>query len=153
MLLGLGLAAVGAASWRLSALDAEREALEGRLLRLQAPAAPVSEDDSAALAAADKLSAQIRRPWVQLFMQLEQIQAKGVRLGQILPQAGDKASVQLGGEADDAESLYAYLRQLRQEGGLHEVYLLEQHWDGEKEVLRFQVQARWQAGANPEVAP
>ncbi|GAB3251213.1 hypothetical protein [Chitinimonas naiadis] len=153
VLLILGLAAISALSWQLSSLDAERELLEGRLWRLQAPATPASDADTLALAAADKLTTQIRRPWVPLFQQLEQIKGKGVRLGQILPQAGDKASVQLGGEAEDAESLYAYLRQLRSEGGLREVYLLQQRWDAESETIRFVAQARWQAGADPEPTP
>jgi hypothetical protein len=148
-----GLALVGYASWQSSRLDQEREQLEGRLLRLQQPAATASSDDTEALAAADKLTSQIRRPWVPMLQKLEQIESKGVRLDQILPQAGDKASVQLGGQADDAESLYAYLRQLRNEGGLQGVYLLQQHWDDETQTIRFIAQAQWRSGSEPGAAP
>ncbi|WP_335711227.1 hypothetical protein [Chitinimonas sp. JJ19] len=154
LLLTAGLACLLLASWRMSQTQQVQQQLEGQLWQLQAPpASPETDTEATALVAADRLARQFRRPWTMLFQRLEQINVPGVRLGQILPQAGDKASVQLGGEASDAESLYEYLRALRRQGGVTDVYLLQQHWDAESEALRFVVQARWDAGQEPVGAP
>ncbi len=145
LLAGLGLVVM--ATMRLAELDAQQERITGQMWKLQAPAeTSPSSDAPEALAAADKLARQFRRPWGALFVRLEKIEVKGVRLSQILPQTGNNPGVQLGGEAENNTALYDYLRRLRQEGGLRDVHLIQQNTEENAKGIKFLAQARWSEG-------
>ncbi|WP_154668061.1 hypothetical protein [Pseudoduganella violaceinigra] len=149
-----GLACALGASYMYSRADAERSMLEGQLWRLRAPPAPVPKGQAEALAAADRLALQFRRPWEQLFLTLEGTSMPGVRLTQILPQtAGARSQLQLAGEADRPEDMYEYLRRLSGSGELRDVHLMQQRWDEQAHIHQFQLAATWEQGPKQKAAP
>jgi hypothetical protein len=139
----IGLASVLAGCYVFSRIEDERAKVEGQLWRSRAPAAPAVKGEAEALAAADRLSVQFRRPWEQLLLGLEGIDIPGLRLNQILPQVGPHSRIQLSGDADQSEALYQYMRQLSALRDLHDVYLVQQRWDDQGRVLQFQIMASW----------
>jgi hypothetical protein len=139
----LGLSSTLGACYVFSVLDGQRGQLEGQLWRSRAPAAPSVKGEAEALAAADRLSVQFRRPWEQLLLGLEGIDVPGLRLNQILPQTGPNSRIQLSGDADQSEALYQYMRQLSALHDLRDVYLVQQRWDEQGRVLQFQIVASW----------
>jgi hypothetical protein len=145
--LAIGLATAVGASYFLNGIEAERTRLEGRLWQLRSPAATTGKGDAALLNAADRLTAQFQRPWDRLFVGLEGIKLKGLRLNQILPQTGEGNRVQLSGEVDEAETLYEYMRRLRG-GDLHDVHLLQQRWDEKSQLTQFRILATWNDSAS-----
>ncbi|QDQ25415.1 hypothetical protein FNU76_03055 [Chitinimonas arctica] len=148
----LGLAAVLAASWHLADLDAQLARADGQRWRQDA-GQTTGKGDPQAEQRARELAGQFGRPWEALFLQLEKTDVTGVQLSQVLPQASESLDdgqrrVLLGGEAEETSQLYDYLRRLRDQSGLQQVHLLQQRWDEDAELIRFQVAAQW-AGPQP----
>ncbi|PHV13528.1 hypothetical protein [Chitinimonas sp. BJB300] len=144
----LGLIAILTASWRQTDLEAKLARIDGQRLRQNNAQVGPARVDPQAETRARELSTQFRRPWEALFSQLEKTDVKGVQLSQVLPQAVESTEsgqrrVLLGGEAEDTAPLYEYLRRLRDQSELQQVHLLQQRWDEQGNVVRFQIAAQW----------
>ncbi|MGQ5522321.1 hypothetical protein ACUHMQ_03570 [Chitinimonas sp. PSY-7] len=149
----LGIVLLLVASWRQNTLDTRLARLDGQRWKQTSAQTSAERTDPQTITRARELAAQFGRPWEALFLQLEKTDVKGVQLSQVQPQAAESIEegqrrVLLGGEADETASLYDYLRRLRDQSGLEQVHLLQQRWDDDANVIRFQIAAHWGSSKN-----
>lgn len=154
-LLAISLSAVAVAVWQYQRLSAERAGLalqlQSRSVTTSAPrVAPLSGEAQAVqkeqVKQANAVLAELGRPWMIMFAQLEAAADKEIALLQVRPDAA-KGRVQIVGEARHLADVLEYVRRLTTEGAMNDV-VLEQHEvveaDAQKPV-RFALSARWGA--------
>lgn len=153
VLLTLSLLAVGATSWDYMRLQSVQAGLQLRLqqntARSVAPAAATLPAE-----AHDKLQAQLRqangvlvelgRPWLALFVQLEETLTPDIALLTIRPDAA-KGRLRITGEARHLTDALDFVRRLGDSGVLIDV-VLEGHEvveSDQQKPVHFAVSARW----------
>lgn len=148
--LALGILAVLWVSIEYAQLSRSNRALEQRLadFQQQRPAAMRSATVDAAtlreIEAANGIAARLTLPWEALFHEIEVAQTAEIALLAISPNVA-RRSVQLDGEARNADATLEYIAALEAQPALASVSLLSheiRQEDAEKPV-RFSIQARW----------
>ena len=148
--LALGALAVFLVSLEYAQLRKQSRALEQRLAEFQRdrPAPVRASAIDAALVreieAANRIAARLTLPWEALFHEIEAAQTAEIALLSIQPNVA-RRSVQLDGEARNADATLEYIAALEAQSALANVSLLSheiRQEDAEKPV-RFSIQARW----------
>ncbi|CDF83427.1 hypothetical protein PKB_2080 [Pseudomonas knackmussii B13] len=124
---------------------------ERRLNGGDSMSAPLSAADSraqqAALAEMKRVSAQLRRPWEQLFGMLETLPREDIALLALAPDAR-KGQVRITAEARDLEAMLAFHQRLEASAELSDVSLLNHEVkvkQPERPIL-FNLLATWEVG-------
>lgn len=153
ILLGISLAAAAVCLLTMRQIQqasAEVEDDIARMQKLRWVAGGQSGGDRRDAVGAEETSAvraamiDLATPWETLFTGLESITTDAVRLVAVEPDARRQV-VRITAEADEAEEMLAYIRQLGQQPVLRDVYLRAQERvsESERQPLRFMVEAVW----------
>jgi hypothetical protein len=92
----------------------------------------------------NKVIQKLNLPWDDLFVILEEAKGENIALLGVEPNAKD-AKVKLTGEAKDFKSMFDYVRALRAQPVLNNVYLLDHKIDDQNpdKPIRFTLEAAW----------
>jgi Tfp pilus assembly protein PilN len=92
----------------------------------------------------NKVIQKLNLPWDDLFVILEQAKGENIALLGVEPNAKD-SKVKLTGEAKDFKSMFDYVRALRAQPVLTNVYLLDHKIDDQNpdKPIRFTLEAAW----------
>lgn len=153
-LLALALAlAFGLVSYysRLSNANMQLESIVDKAeSKLQQGRQPIERNASASnkdvIVYYNKIIQKLNLPWDDLFVILEEAKGENIALLGVEPNAKD-AKVKLTGEAKDFKSMFDYVRALREQPVLRNVYLLDHKIDDQNpdKPIRFTLEAAWVA--------
>lgn len=147
----LGLLVACASLWLGSRSQVQEQLLRHSERRLGGgeAAAPLSPAESraqqAALAEMKRVSAQLRRPWEQLFAMLEALPREDIALLSLAPDAR-KGQIRITAEARDLEAMLAFHKQLEASADLSDVSLVSHEVktkQAERPIL-FNLLATWE---------
>jgi len=154
VLLALALALAAGMFWyysRLSSANAQLETIvdnvESKLqLGHQPVAGNMSGNTKDVIVYYNKIIQKLNLPWDDLFVILEEAKGENIALLGVEPNAKD-AKVKLTGEAKDFKSMFDYVRALRAQPVLKNVYLLDHKIDDQNpdKPIRFTLEAAWVA--------
>lgn len=112
----------------------------------------ISMDEDSKIKHAHQVQSMLNQPWSVLFNALEHAQADNpaVRLLSVQTRP-EKGQVLIAGEVPEFDVLVKYTNSLREQAGLSEVSLLNQHWEvtadnehaDQKEKLMFNISVIW----------
>lgn len=151
LLLAIGALSVFFVTLEFVQLRKATRALEQRLAEAQqrgpAPARARAPDAATLrdIEAANRIAARLTLPWEALFHEIEVAQTRDVALLAIQPNVA-RRSVQLDGEARNADATLEYIAALEAQPALANVSLLshEIRQDDAEKPVRFSIQARWE---------
>ena len=151
-LLGLVLILVASMFWyytRLSNNNNQLESvvnqIEGKLHQDRQPSGGnVSLNTKEVIVYYNKVIQKLNLPWDDLFVILEEAKGENIALLGVEPNAKD-SKVKLTGEAKDFKSMFDYVRALRAQPVLTNVYLLDHKIDDQNpdKPVRFTLEAAW----------
>ncbi|MCY1406283.1 hypothetical protein D3C76_607100 [compost metagenome] len=157
-LLLVGVVVAAAGLWTHLQLDAQAQQAHGRLRQAQGQlhgdgqgstglSAAESREQASRMAEMRRISAQLRRPWENLFAMLEALPRDQVALLALTPDAR-KGQVRISAEARDLEAMLEFHHQLEASAELSDVSLLNHEVDAKspEHPVQFNLQASWEVG-------
>ena len=155
-LLVLALALAGTIGWYFNALRLEKAGVESLIDKVQQRVHGNQTVNETSQMAPEKLAEvikfsnkvihQLNLPWDQLFAQLEAARGEDIALLGIEPDANGK-SIKVAGEAKDYTAMVDYVRELSNQDGLQNVYLVDHKMDDQnpEKPIHFTLEATWAA--------
>ncbi|MFM9836309.1 MAG: PilN domain-containing protein [Methylophilaceae bacterium] len=151
-LLALALALGAIVFWYYISLNNEKmqlesivEKAESKLNQERLPAiGNVTANTKDVIVYYNKVIQKLNLPWDNLFVILEKAKGENIALLGVEPNAKD-AKVKLTGEAKDFKAMFDYVRALREQPVLSNVYLLDHKIDDQNpdKPIRFTLEAAW----------
>ena len=149
VLLGIGVISVMVMAVYASQIQRQSLTLEADLVRIKQPRwelgkSKVSPANSDQVKSVQSAMAALVLPWEPLFQALEKMDADGVKMIAVEPDAR-RRSVRITAEATESDGMLDYITLLGKQPMLKDVFLVSQERQSEAEIqsIRFVVDAAW----------